>query len=106
MTTFFCILVPALAMFTGHWFPFTKVAGKRPHPILAYIYGTAVIMLTATFAAWYTNGNDANWFEIVRFFWLATVGAGSATIAAWIIDWTVEYIHKLKDRIDRAELSQ
>lgn len=92
-------------MFAGHWFPYTRVTGgKRLHPLLSYTYGTSVIMVTATFATWYASDNSDTWIQYASYFWLATMGAGAATLAAWIIDAITEHLHRLQDRVDRAEL--
>lgn len=101
---FICFTFSALAIFALHWFPWHLIIGRKLRRLEAYATGTAAIFAPPTVAILYAypqlDSIDALWL-----FWLSAIGAGLATLAAWGIDNAVSNYHSMKDRIDRAELS-
>ena len=94
----------ALLIFAAHWFPWPMVFGRRLKRLEAYAAGTLAIFVPATLAVLFgLSLLDA--IDTLTLFWLALSGAGAATLAAWGIDSAVSSYHAMKDRIDRAELS-
>lgn len=80
------------------------IFGRKLKRLESYTVGTLAIFIPATTAAFvglqYIDPLDA-----IIIFWLALSGAGGATFAAWGIDSAVSSYHSMKDRIDRAELT-
>ena len=100
---FGAITLSALLIFAAHWFPWPLVFGRKLRRLEAYAAGTLAIFAPATMATVFgMKYLDA--IDTLLMFWLALTGAGVATFAAWGIDSAVSSYHKMKDRIDRAEL--
>ena len=98
------VTLSALLIFAAHWFSWPMVFGRRLKRLEAYAAGTLAIFVPATLAVFAgLDGLDA--IDTLTLFWLALVGAGGATFAAWGIDSAVSSYHSMKDRIDRAELT-
>ena len=98
------VTLSALLIFAAHWFPWPMVFGRRLKRLEAYAAGTLAIFVPATLAV-FAGLDVLDAIDTLTLFWLALVGAGSATFAAWGIDSAVSSYHSMKDRIDRAELT-
>ena len=98
------ITLSALLIFAAHWFPWPLVLGRKLRRLEAYAAGTMAIFIPAT-AAVFAGLTYLDALDTLLMFWLALAGAGGATLAAWGIDTAVASYHSMKDRIDRAELS-
>jgi len=97
-------LLSALLIFTAHWMPWPMILGRKLKPLEAYVAGTLAIFVPATTAV-FAGLIVLDSIDVLTLFWLALSGAGGATFAAWGIDSAVSSYHAMKDRIDRAELS-
>ncbi len=98
------VSLSALLIFAAHWFPWPMVFGRKLRRLEAYAAGTLAIFVPATLAV-FAGLDDLDAVDTLTLFWLALSGAGVATFAAWGIDSAVSSYHAMKDRIDRAELS-
>lgn len=97
-TIILCVLIPAMGIYAGHWFPWRKVAGRDLTRIEAYIYGTAWVVgvpliFMSIWQEWLAVG------VIVA----AVGGAGFATVSAYAIDGWAEQKHRLLDEKDKAQ---
>lgn len=98
------VSLSALLIFAAHWFPWPMVFGRKLRRLEAYAAGTMAIFGTATLAV-FAGLDKLDAVDALMLFWLALIGAGGATFAAWGIDSAVSSYHAMKDRIDRAELA-
>ena len=69
------LAITVLLLLVGHWFP------MRPKGILAYVYGTASILIG--FTIW--RGTADDWVPVVGLWILAFVGGGSV-VGAYKLD--------------------
>lgn len=84
----FTALVPALAMLAAHWFPWRVFLGRDLGRIECYAWGTAWIVGVATATMRLSQRIDAPLTpdEAARLTELSAISAGTATIAAYLID--------------------
>ena len=95
------ILLPALAMLAGHWFPWRKVLRRPLWPVEGYIYGTAWILAVPLLALAY-----AGLWGYVALLAGAACSAGAATLAAYAVDKWTEAEHRVLDAEDRARYAK
>lgn len=99
MDTAFVVVVPAATMIAAHYIPWARFTGRKlPRPA-AYAIGLTTILLTVTFAWWYTG--EPSSAIIVGWFWAASMAAGLSTGLAYILDAAVEANHRKDDEIER-----
>lgn len=81
-------IVPALAMLAAHWFPWRAFLGRDLSRIECYAWGTAWIIGVASAVMRMSRhiGAPVTPEEAARIAELSAVSAGTATIAAYIID--------------------
>lgn len=91
------LIIPALAMFAGHWFPWRKAIGRDLTRLEAYAYGVGWIVgiPCIIFAIW------QQWNAIAVVI-VAAGGAGAATLSAYAIDNVIEQRHRYLDEQDKS----
>lgn len=87
----FSAIVPGLAMAAAHWFPWRAVLGRNLSRLECYAWGTAWIVGIAAACMRLSSRIDAPLSpdQSARITEIAAVSAGTATVAAYVIDdWT------------------
>jgi hypothetical protein len=89
------LLVAALLIAAGHWFPWQLAIGRRLSRLEAYTYGVAAILAPALVALLSVQATTAA--AIVA---AAALGAGAMTLCAYAIDRLIAMRHELMDAKD------
>ena len=91
--------VPATAMIAAHYMPWRMALGRPLHRLEAYAIGTSAIVSGSVTPLLIADAADVEITprQAAAIITTSAAAAGIATIAAWLLDWTLDRYHRRLD---------